>query len=359
MMKKVKSVLLPLIIISLITGLLSGCGGNSQQTNETNKESKPAVSQSASEEPKIQKLRLNEVVRSIFYAPMYVAISEGMFKEEGFEVELSTGQGADKTMQQVLSGNADIGFCGPEQVIYTYNQGKTNVIFAQLTKRDGSFLVGRKAEPDFKWENLKGKKIIGGRPGGVPQMTLEYIIRNCGLKPGEDVEFITNLDFTATAAAFKSGMGDYVALFEPTATILEDEGAGSIVASIGTDSGEIPYTCFFATKSYIESNPEIIQRVTNALYKGVLWVESHSNEEIANSIKSFFPGADMEQMTKVVKRYKDQDTWSKDLVLSEEALNRLEDVIESYKADLLPKRPPYNEIVNNTFAIEAGKKFKK
>jgi NitT/TauT family transport system substrate-binding protein len=314
------------------------------------------------------KVRLNEVVRSIFYAPMYVALNEGFFKEEGLEIELSTGQGADKTMQQVLSKNADIGFCGSEQTIYSYSQGREDypILFAQLTKRDGSFLVGRTADPDFSWEKLKGKTVIGGRPGGMPEMTLEYILRNHGLtmsyngeQSGKDINILTNLDFTATSAAFKAGTADYVALFEPTATVLQDQGAGFIVASIGKDSGEIPYTCFFATKSYMEANPEIIQKFTNALYKGMIWVNEHSPEEIMKSIKPFFPGADEKQITTVVKRYKDQDSWTKDLILTEEALTRIEDIIQSYKAELLPSRPPYDKIVNTKFAVEAAKKFNK
>lgn len=342
-----------LTTIILFTFVLTGCQSpDNTKNNDGN----------------LTKIRLNEVVRSIFYAPMYVAINEGFFKEVGFDIELTTGQGADKTMQQVLSKNADIGFCGSEQAIYLYSQGREDhaILFAQLTKRDGSFLVGREPDPDFKWEKLKGKTVIGGRPGGIPEMTLEYILKNHGMtvsyndeKPAKDVNIITNLDFTATASAFKSGVGDYVALFEPTGTMLEDQGAGHIVASIGKDSGELPYTCFFATKSYMEKNPEIVQKFTDALYKGVMWVESHSPEEIADSIISFFPGADKKQVSTVVKRYKDQDTWSKDLILKEEGLARFMDIIQSYKLDLLPNRPPYDKIVNIKFAVDAGKNFKK
>lgn len=339
------------IAILLLAAMISGCGGSKKATQDG-----------------LTKVRLNEVVRSIFYAPMYVALSEGYFKDEGLEIELSTGQGADKTMQQVLSRNADIGFCGSEQVIYSYNQGREDypILFAQLTKRDGSFLVARNADSDFAWEKLKGKTVIGGRPGGMPEMVLEYILRNHGLtmsyndeKPSKDVNILTNLDFTATSAAFKSGSADYVALFEPNATVLQDQGAGFIVASIGKDSGEVPYTCFFATKSYMEKNPDIIQKFTNALYRGMLWVESHEPEQIAASIKSFFPGADDKQIATVVKRYKDQDSWTKDLMLTEEALSRIEDIIQSYKADLLPSRPPYDKIVTTKFAEEAVKKFSK
>lgn len=307
------------------------------------------------------KIRLNEVVRSIFYAPMYAAINQGFFAEEGLEIDLSTGQGADKTMQQVLSGNSEIGFCGPEQVIYTYNQGREDypVLFAQLTKTDGSFLVSRNDEPDFKWEDLKNKTIIGGRPGGVPEMTLEYVLRNHGLKPGEDVTIITNLAFTATAGAFKAGTGDYVASFEPTASLLEKEGAGKIVASLGKASGEMPYTCFFATKSYMDKNPEIIQKFTNAIYKGQLWVESHTAKEVAEAVVSFFPGSDVDLLASEVERYRAQGSFAKDLTLQEEGLQRLMDIIQSYKSDLIPSRPQYDKIVTTKFAEEAVKQVKK
>jgi NitT/TauT family transport system substrate-binding protein len=291
---------------------------------------------------------------------MYAAISQGFFKDEGLEIDLTTGQGADKTMQQVISGNSDIGFCGPEQTIYLYNQGRENypVIFAQLTKRDGSFLVGRKAEADFKWESLKGKTIIGGRPGGVPEMTLEYVLKNHGLTPNKDVKLITNLAFTATATAFKAGTGDYVALFEPTGTTLEKENSGYIVSSIGKTSGEIPYTAFFATKSYIEKNPEIIQKFTNALYKALLWSEKNDSKTIAKSIISFFPGMDENTLAKVVDRYRDQDTWQKDLILTEDALSNLENIIQSYQPSLIPARPPYDKIVTTKYAETAAKNIK-
>ncbi|TDT61086.1 ABC transporter substrate-binding protein [Fonticella tunisiensis] len=307
------------------------------------------------------KVRLNEVVRSIFYAPMYVAINQGFFKEQGIEIELSTGQGADKTMQQVISGNADIGFCGPEQVIYLYNQGREDytIIFGQLTRRDGSYLVGRKPEPDFKWEDLRGKTIIGGRPGGVPEMTLEYILKSHGLTPGKDVNIITNLAFTATQSAFQAGTADYVASFEPTASMLVKQNAGHIVSSIGLESGEVPYTAFFAKKSYIEKNPEIIQKFTNAIYKGMLWVYSHTSKEVAEAVISFFPGSDVEMLSSIVDRYKKEGHWGKDLILKEEQISRLMDIIQSYQADLIPKRPPYKDIVTTKYAEEAINQVKK
>ncbi|MCY6370631.1 ABC transporter substrate-binding protein [Clostridium ganghwense] len=303
-------------------------------------------------DPQLKKVKLNEVVRSVFYAPMYVAINEGFFKEEGLDIDLSTGQGADKTMQQVLSGSCQIGFCGPEQVIYIYNQKREDlpIIFAQLTQTDGSFLVGRTTETDFKWESLKGKTIIGGRPGGMPEMSLEYVLRNHGLKPNEDVNLITNLAFTATAGAFKAGTGDYVALFEPTASMLEKDQSGYIVDSIGKQAGTIPYTCYFATNSYMEKNPDVIEKFTKAIYKGQVWVANHSDKEVAESISSFFPGSDIEILTNVIKNYKGINAFAENPVMKEADLNRLMDIIQSYRSDLIKERPPFNSIVTNKYA---------
>lgn len=304
----------------------------------------------------LTKIRLNEVVRSIFYAPQYVAISKGFFEEEGFEIELTTGQGADKTMTALLSGQCDIGFAGPEACIYVYEQGKDDyaVIFAQLTQRDGSFLVAREPDPDFNWKKTKGKTIIGGRPGGVPEMTLEYILKQNDIIPGEDVELITNLQFTATAGAFKGGVGDYVALFEPTGSMLEKENAGSIVASIGTDSGLIAYTSFFASKSYIEKNPDIIQRLTNAIYKGQLWVRDHPAEEIAKEIKPYFLDADDEILLAVVNRYKEVGTWKEDPISVIENYDLLQEVMIT--AGELKEKIDINKIIDNSFAEKAMQK---
>ncbi len=306
----------------------------------------------------LTKVRLNEVVRSIFYAPQYVAINKGFFKDEGIEIELTTGQGADKTMTALLSGQSDIGFAGPEASIYVYNQGKEDyaVLFAQLTQRDGSFLVARDTTTPFKWENTRGKVIIGGRPGGVPQMSLEYVLKNHGIEPGKDVEIITNLQFTATAGAFKSGTGDYVALFEPTASVLEKEKAGKIVASIGQESGLVAYTAYFSTDSFIKKNPELIQRFTNAVYKGQLWVKEHSAEEIAKEIKFFFPDADDEILISVVNRYKEIGAWNETPTIIPEAFVRLQDIME--KAGELDKRVEFDKLITNKFAEEAVKKVK-
>lgn len=329
-------------VIAIIGATFMGCGKvNNKRTESTN----------------LKTIRLNEVVRSVFYAPMYVAINEGFFEEEGLAIDLSTGQGADKTMQQLLSGNVDIGFSGPEQVVYIYNQGREDypVVFGQLTQRDGSFLVGREEEENFDWSSLKGKEIIGGRPGGIPEMALEYVLKQNGLNPENDVKMVTNVDFTATAGAFKSGIGDYVALFEPTATMLEKDGAGNIVSSIGNEAGNISYTCFYTTKSCMDENPEIIQKFTNAIYKGQQWVQQHTSEEVADSIISFFPGTDKEVIVKVIDNYKNIEAYSETPEVSEDGLNKLMDIIQGYDESLITERPDFNIIVNNSFAKQAIK----
>lgn len=306
------------------------------------------------------KIRLNEVTRSVFYAPMYAAINKGFFKEEGLDIDLSTGQGADKTIQQVISGGAEIGFCGPEQVIYIYNQQRENypIVFAQLTQKDGSFIVGRQPETNFKWESLKGKTLVGGRPGGMPEMSLEYVLRSKGLEPGKDVDVITNIAFAATTGAFKGGTGDYVALFEPNGSMLTKEKAGYIVESVGKSAGTIPYTCFIATKEYIDKNPDIIEKFTRAIYKGQKWVLSASDEEVAKAIISFFPGTDEDILVNVTKNYRSIDAFAPTPSIKEQDFIRLMDIIQSYKADLIPQRPPFNNIVTNKFADKIVKDLK-
>ncbi|ADU73257.1 NitT/TauT family transport system substrate-binding protein [Acetivibrio thermocellus AD2] len=302
-------------------------------------------------------VRLNEVTRSVFYAPQYVALNLGFFEEEGLKIDIASGQGADKVMTAVLSGQADIGFSGPEAAIYVYNEGREDyaVVFAQLTKRDGSFLVGRKPEPDFKWENLKGKTIIGGRKGGVPEMTLEYVLKKNNLIPGVDVYIDTSVQFALMAGAFTGGQGDYVTLFEPVASTVEKEGKGYIITSIGKESGEIPYTAYYASKSYIEKNKDIIQKFTNAIYKGQKWVETHTPEEIADVIKPSFPDSDKETLITVAKRYKETDVWNKDPILKKESLDLLQEVMSM--AGELKKEAPYEKIVTTEFAEKAMENF--
>ena len=295
-------------------------------------------------------IQLNEVTRSVFYAPQYVAIANGYFEEEGLNIEITTGQGADKVMTAVLAGQSDIGFAGPEAAIYVYNEGKEDYIevFAQMTKRDGSFLVSRTKNDDFKWTDLKGSTIIPGRKGGVPYMTFEYVLKQNGIDTKIEVVLDDSIKFDLMAGAFAGGNADYVTLFEPTASMTEAQGKGYIVASVGEAAGEIPYTAYFAKKSYIEQNPDIIQGFTNATYKGLQWVKEHTAEEVAKVIQSFFPDTDLEMLANSVKSYKDIDAWNETPVLKQEAFDRLQTVMS--EAGELETKAPYNVIVNNKFA---------
>lgn len=296
------------------------------------------------------KVTVCEVTHSIFYAPQYAAIELGFFGEEGIDIELSNGQGADKVMAAVLSGNIDIGFAGPEASIYVYNEGKEDYtqVFAQMTQRDGSFLVGRKKDASFSWDKIRGKTILPGRKGGVPYMALEYVIRKNGVDPYKDVTLDNSIQFALMAGAFTSGTGDYVTLFEPTASMLEAEGKGYIVASIGKESGEIPYTAYFAKKSYIEKNADLIERFTRAVYKGQQWVASHTAREVAEIVAPSFPDTSVELLTTVVQRYKDIDAWSPDPVLKESSFRLLQEVMT--QAGELKQAAPYGEVVNTAFA---------
>ena len=274
---------------------------------------------------------LNEVAHSIFYAPMYVAIEEGFFEEEGIDLTLVTGFGADKTMTAVISGSADIGFMGSEASIYTYNEGANDYVinFAQLTQRAGNFLVAREEMPDFQWEDLKNKKVLGGRKGGMPEMVFEYILKQNGLDPAKDLTIDQSIDFGSTSAAFAEGNGDFTVEFEPGATNLEKEGKGYVVASLGTDSGYVPYTAFSAKKSYIDKNPDIIQGFTTALQKGMDYVQNHTPHEIAKVIEPQFKETDLNTIETIVNRYYEQDTWKDNLIFEKKSFELLQDILET------------------------------
>lgn len=299
------------------------------------------------------KVVLNEVAHSIFYAPMYVAIEQGYFAEEGIDLELVCGFGADKVMTAVLSGEADIGFMGSESSIYTYNEGANDYVinFAQLTQRAGNFLVARKELSDFKWEDLKNTYVLGGRKGGMPQMVFEYILKQNNINPTVDLEINQNIDFGSTAAAFSEGQGDFTIEFEPHATSLEAAGKGYVVASLGEDSGYVPYTAFCAKGSYIEEHPDIIQHFTNALQKGMDYVNAHTPDEIAEVIAPQFAETDLETITTIVTRYHEQDTWKTDLIFSEESFELLQNILDS--AGELSKRALYEDLVITDFAEKA------
>ncbi len=295
----------------------------------------------------LQKIRVNEVTRSVFYAPQYVAISKGFMEEEGLEIELTTGQGADKVMTAVLANQSDIGFAGPEAAIYVYNEGKEDYcqVFAQLTQKDGSFLVSREPTDNFSWQDLKGKTVIPGRKGGVPYMTFEYILKKNGIDPQKDLILDDSIKFDLMAGAFTGGTADYVTLFEPTATMTEQAGKGYVVASVGEASGEIPYTAYFAKKSYIEENKDIIDKFTRAIAKAQKWVEEHTMSEVAEAIQSFFPDTDIDLLATVLQSYKDIDAWKTSPEMKKESFELLETVME--EAGELKERVPFEKVVIN------------
>lgn len=337
-MKK-RSFAILLCLILLVSAVLSGCGKTAKKT----------AGKSA------DKVILNEVAHSIFYAPQYAAIELGYFEEEGIDLELVTGFGADKTMTAVLSGEADIGFMGSEASIYTYNQGSDNhvVNFAQLTQRAGNFLVAREPIENFSWDMVKGHEVLGGRKGGMPEMVFEFILNKNNIHPLSDLSIEQGIDFGSTAAAFSGGQGDFTIEFEPHATLLEQKGDGYVVASLGEDSGYVPYTAYCAKKSYLTDHAETIQKFTNALQKGLEYVQSHTPEEIAKTIAPQFKETDIQTITTIVTRYYDQETWKDNLIFEEDSFDLLQNILDD--AGELTQRAPYTDLVTVTFAKEAAK----
>ncbi len=333
--KKFPRRLLCLALCLLVSVSLFGCGGKDGGDGLT-------------------PVTLSEVAHSIFYAPQYVAIEEGYFEEEGIDLTLVNSAGADKVMTALISNEADIGFMGSEASIYVYAEGSEDyaVNFAQLTQRAGNFLVGRKADPDFKWEDLKGTTVLGGRAGGMPQMVFEYILKKNGIDPQKDLTIDQNIDFGLTAAAFMEGDADYTVEFEPFATSIEQEGAGSVVASLGVDSGYVPYTAYCAKQSYFSEHPEIIQKFTNAIQKGLEFVNSHTAEEIAAVIAPQFPETDEATIAVIVGRYLDQDTWKEDLIFEKDSFDLLQDIL--MEAGELEEKVPYEDLVTTEYAKEAA-----
>ena len=286
-------------------------------------------------------LKINEVTHSVFYAPMYLADALGYYEEEGFEVEFTNGGGADNTMAAVLSGSADVGFCGPEAALYIAIGGSSDSpkVFGQLTKRDGSFLVARTPEPDFKWSDLEGKEILAGRKGGVPAMTFEYVIEELGVNASLNYD----VDFNYMTAAFESGIADYCTMFEPTASDYEAEGKGYIVASVGEQSGEIPYTCFAAKESYINENPEKIEGLLRAVTKATKFVMENDAATVAEYLAPYFDGTSEESLANSVQAYKDIDAWVANMAMEEAAFTRLQDVIEN--SGELERRVDFDELI--------------
>ena len=292
----------------------------------------------------LQKVKLAEVAHTIFYAPMYVAIEKDYFEEQGIAIDLTLTSGADKVSAAVLSGDADIGFAGSEATIYVYNGGEKDYLqtFAQLTQKDGSFLVSREKIDDFTLDDLKGKTVIGGRAGGMPEMTLEWGLRENGIDPKEDLSIDTSVAFAAMSSAFIGGQGDFVSLFEPNALQLEQEGYGYVVASIGEMGGVVPYTTYFARKSYLEENRELIQNFTKAIQQGLDFVHNSSDEEVAEAILPQFPDTSLEDLTKVVARYRSIDAWPKTTEYKEESFNHLQEIMQA--AGELEELAPYQDL---------------
>ena len=326
----------------LSLSLLTGCGAGTD-TGDT-----------AGTEAENVTVRLSEVTHSVFYAPQYVAMSQGFFADEGLDIELSNGGGADKVMTAVVSGGADIGLAGPESCIYIHAQGKDDlpVIFAQLTKRDGSFLVGRSDEA-FDWNDLRGKTIIGGRKGGVPEMTLEYVLKQHGIVPQEDAVVDTSVQFNMMAGAFTGGQGDYVTLFEPAATQVAAAGQGYILCSIGAESGDIPYTAYFAAQSYARENSDVIAAFCRAVARALDWVDTHTDREVAQAIIGQFPDTDLDTLEAVTARHREIGAWNMPLTMEKTALERLETVMtqagELTEADWVD----FDRLVDNHWAQAA------
>ena len=325
-----------LAIVVFAVLVLSGCGSSSD----------------------LVKIKVGEVTRSVFYAPEYVALGKGFFKEEGLDVDLQTTSGGDKTMTALLSGGIDVALVGSETSIYVAQQGAEDPVinFAQLTQTDGTFLVAREKKDGFNWDQLKGSTFLGQRKGGMPQMAGEFTLKKHGIDPHKDLQLIQNIDFANIASAFASGTGEYVQLFEPQASIFEKEGKGYVVASFGVESGKLPYTAFMSKQSYISKNKDAVQKFTNAVYKAQQWVEKQSAEEITDVILPFFKDADRSIVASAVKRYKEQQSYAADPVLDEQEWNNLLDVLDS--AGELKSRVHHEQIVTNEFAEKAIKLVK-
>lgn len=335
MIKRKIIIIIAIVILVVTVGIISIVRNTGSSNEETANQ--------------LKTITVSEVTRSVFYAPQYVAIAAGYFEEEGIQIDLTTGQGADNVMTAVLSNQVDIGFAGPEASIYVYNEGKEDYaqVFAQLTKTDGSFLVSSTEIENFEWSDLKGKTVIPGRKGGVPYMTLLYVLKQNGINPESDLVLDDSIDFDLMASAFSTGKADFVTLFEPTASQIELSGKGHIVASIGEAAGEIPYTAYFAKKSYIEENNDIIQNFTDAIYKGQQYVQTHTSEEIAKLIQEFFPDTEVDMLANAIESYRQIDAWNTTPYMSEEDFNLLQDII--YDAGELEKYAPYSEVVNNFY----------
>ena len=294
---------------------------------------------------KLEKITLAEVAHTVFYAPMYVAIEEGYFKEVGIDINLILTSGADKVTAAVLSGDAEIGFSGSEATIYVYNGGEKDYLrtFAQLTQKDGTFIVSRKKINNFKLSDLKGKTVIGGRAGGMPEMTFEYALKQNGIDPKIDLDIDTSVAFPAMGGAFISGQGDFVTLFEPTATMVEKQGYGYVLESVGKIGGNVPYTSFSARNSYIKNNKNTIKNFDKAIQKGLNYVHNHSDLEVAKTVLKQFPDTSLNDLESSIKRYRENDTWPTTTKFSKSSFDHLQDIMIDYGE--ITKKVPYIKLM--------------
>ena len=325
-----KKIIILICFVLVLAGILFVFINKSKKTNKTSK---------------LKEVKVAEVAHTIFYAPAYAAISKGYFEEEGIKVDLTLTAGADKVSAAVLSGDSDIGFCGSEATIYVYNSGEEDYLvnFARLTKRDGAFLVSRKKYKNFKLDDLKGKTIIGGRKGGMPEMTLEWALKQNGIDPKRDLSIDTSVAFPAMEGAFIGGNSDFVTLFEPNALSVEKQGLGYVVGYIGKWGGEVPYTAYNAKKSYIKNNPEIIKGFTKAINKGLKYVKETDSSKIAKDIYEFFPELSLNDLTKIIERYKTNDAWADNTKITKKDFDHLQEIIKS--SGELDKKAPYNKLI--------------
>lgn len=293
----------------------------------------------------LEKIRVAEVAHSIFYAPQYAAISQGFFEDEGLDIDLILTPGADKVTAAVLSGDVEIGFSGSEACIYVYNAGEKDYLktFAQLTQKDGTFLVSRKKIDNFTLEDLRGKNVIGGRKGGMPEMTFEWTLRENNIDPEKDLNIDTSIAFAAMSGAFIGGQGDFVTLFEPNALQIEKQGLGYVVASIGELGGVVPYTSYSARSSYLSENPDIIEKFTRAVQKGLDFVHSSTDDKVADAILEFFPDTSLNDLSGVVARYRSTDAWPTTTNFTEESFYHLQEIMQA--ANELDKQVPYEDLI--------------
>ena len=328
-MKK-KLIFMLICLIVIIVGLISYKKINSTDNND------------------LKTIRLAEVTHSAFYAPLYVAIENGYFEENGLNVVLILTSGADKVSAAVLSNDVEIGFAGAESAIYVYTGGEKDYlqIFSGLTKRDGQFIVSRSLDENFKLENLIGKEILVGRKGGMPALNFLNALKNSGIDPA-DVKLNYSVEFAALSGSFIGGVGDYVNLFEPNATLLENEEYGYSVASIGLLSGEMPYTTFYARKSYIDSNSDVIDKFTKAINKALEFTLNNDAEKVAKVILPQFPDTSLNDLATIVNRYKEADSWLSSPFVDEKSFKNLEDIM--LDNDLLNDYVPYKDLVVNAY----------